>query len=70
MTKQELIDRLFLPAAMACTIRDSSGVVHIGILQSIEREDGSGKCFNVKMSVLNPTTNTRYTDTFFVRTID
>lgn len=47
-------------------IVDANGVAHYGVVQGIQKEDGSGKCWNL--------TQLRYSDgeriTFFVRTVD
>jgi len=73
MTKWQLMNMLTLPMTAESVVIDSSGNSHIGIVKSIEREDGSGSCFNITMRV-NTIGNTAAAinpiKTIFVRTID
>jgi hypothetical protein len=45
-------------------LMDSAGKVHRGFINAIQKEDGSGKSFNVTIG------NNRGTETFHLRTLD
>jgi hypothetical protein len=45
----ELFATLGLPCGTYSHIRDADGKLHYGIIQAIEREDGSGRSFNVRL---------------------
>lgn len=50
MTKWELFKALAGEHPLPRHFTDASGNRHFGILQSIEREDGSGHSFNVRIA--------------------
>lgn len=69
MTKFQLMSALFGGSSLFTNITASDGRVYNGIVTKIEREDGSGRCFNVSMWLHHPVHGTIST-TVFVRTID
>lgn len=72
MTKYQLMSALF--SGLPCSVTSSSGLKLYGVVQMVEREDGSGKSFNVR--IYNPNwVNDKYeplasTRMIHVRTID
>lgn len=63
VTKFQIMCWLFAHNQLEATIGLKDG--RKGIVQSVEREDGSGYNFNITVSFPNHTT-----ETFYVRTID
>lgn len=49
MTKWELAELMFNHGRKSVSMRDSSGFEHRGTVLGIDREDGSGRSFNVRM---------------------
>jgi hypothetical protein len=67
MTKFQLFMALTTKGAATISFPDHFGVT--GILQSVQREDGSGSSFNVTILRVTPSgRNVR--ETYYVRTID
>jgi hypothetical protein len=64
MTKWQLFKALAGEYSSPRLFIDSNGIRHFGILQSIEREDGSGHSFNVRIADQSRQT------TIHIRTID
>jgi hypothetical protein len=64
MTKWELFQALAAEHPMPSRLTDASGRQYVGILRSIEREDGSGRSFNVRIATQsgNTTLHIRTTD--------
>lgn len=64
MTRYQLMSIMFSNTGHECLFRDSQGKEYMGYLMSMEREDGSGRCFNL-------TIRTKQGEmTIFVRTQD
>lgn len=64
LTKWQLLSLLTTCRGAATVLIDSHGARHSGILQSVQREDGSGRSFNVTLSTA------RGNVTIHVRTVD
>ena len=64
MTKWELFKTLSEEHCLPRAFCDANGFRHFGVLQSIEREDGSGHSFNVRIET------EKGKETFHVRTRD
>lgn len=64
-TKLYLFAYLALDGSYEVELVDSQGKHHLGTVQSIQREDGSGSSFNVTMSKYGVTS-----ETIHIRTID
>ena len=63
-TKWDLFRYLGGEYALPVTLFDGCGDAHVGTLESVEREDGSGHSFNVRIR------NDRGQETFHFRTQD
>ena len=66
MTKYQLMDALFNHTSTPNKIRTHDGGLVLGWVQSVQREDGSGGCFNVVVRIAEEND----CRTVFVRTID
>ncbi len=66
VTRSLLADILFDRRPTCHTFYDTSGRVYVGVLESIQREDGSGKSFNITINQGGSAGSV----TFYVRTID
>jgi hypothetical protein len=64
MTKWQLFEALSEYTSMPRRFTASDGTEYVGILQSVEREDGSGHSFNLRIA------NQSGQATFHIRTID
>lgn len=62
-TVKDLFDAMRLPTQIVAIRGSNDKMGVIGYLQSIQREDGSGKCFNVTLQ----TTNSGKLTTIFFR---
>ena len=68
MTKFELISALFNGGSV--TINGNGHSPIVGVVSAIEREDGSGHCWNVTVKTFSGSGLNVGTVTVFVRTID
>lgn len=48
MTRWQLVQALFMSGAGVTAFTGSDGTAHRGIITSVEREDGSGRRFNIR----------------------
>ena len=63
-TKWDLFRYLAGEYPLPVGLSDGAGVVHVGTLEAVEREDGSGRSFNVRIR------NENGHETFHLRTQD
>lgn len=70
MTKFQLASLLFAKTPTTQTIIDNNGCKWTGIVSSIQREDGSGRSFNVTMNLNRPTNTGKTQVTVYVVTTD
>lgn len=65
MSKAQVFALLIREGSHAACVTDSNGQQHWGIPQRVEREDGSGRCFNITIRL-----RMGQLKTVFVRTKD
>lgn len=74
LTKHQLSALLYAQQPKPSKLSDASGFEYTGILQQVQREDGSGRNFNVTLTLTEPAPNKAKRAgencTIFLRTID